>query len=67
METDKNNDASANSLLPPGVKEYLSSYTNDEIARKMDIFTFFQVWYSKSMPLYFIQLQSMEREFEVSN
>ena len=35
METDKNNEVSVNSLLPPGVKEYLSTYNNEEIARKI--------------------------------
>ena len=35
METDKNNDVSVISLLPPGVKEYLSTYNNEEIARKI--------------------------------
>ena len=35
MEAETNHDLSINSRLPPGVKEYLSTYNNEEIASKI--------------------------------
>ena len=35
MEPEVNHDLAINSRLPPGIKEYLSTYNNEEIASKI--------------------------------